>query len=47
MHVAAAHALASCLENPTKDHVIPDALNKKVAGNVARAVAEQYKRQFP
>lgn len=40
MKLAAAHALASYITNPTPDMIIPDALDKAVAQKVARAVQE-------
>ena len=40
MKIAAAYAIADCVENPTADMVIPSSLNMSVAGKVADAVAE-------
>lgn len=38
MKLAAALAIASCVENPTRDFIIPASLDKKVAQRVAEAV---------
>ena len=38
MKLAAALAIASCVENPTRDLIIPASLDKKVAQRVAEAV---------
>tara|TARA_Y100000310_G_scaffold345846_1_gene471140 strand:+ start:32335 stop:33495 length:1161 start_codon:yes stop_codon:yes gene_type:complete len=43
MKIAGAEALAGCVENPTKDMVIPPATEKRVAEAVAKAVAEAVK----
>jgi len=40
MKVAAAHAIAATIPNPTPERVVPDAFNKSVALNVALAVAK-------
>ena len=40
MKVAAAKAIAACVENPTADRVIPPALDKSVAERVAEAVKQ-------
>ncbi len=38
MKMAAAYAIANCVDHPTKDHIIPSSLNEQVAWNVAKAV---------
>lgn len=38
MKLAAAHAIASCVDKPTRDYIIPASLDKKVALRVAKAV---------
>ena len=38
MKIAAAHALAKCVKKPTKTHILPNVLDKKVAIKVAKAV---------
>lgn len=38
MKVAAAHAIASCVENPTKEMVVPSVLDRNVSQKVAYAV---------
>ena len=38
--IAAAEALATYVQNPSKDEIIPSALDKDVAELVAKAVAE-------
>jgi malate dehydrogenase (oxaloacetate-decarboxylating) len=40
MKLAAARALAACVESPTADLILPDALDSRVAPRVAAAVAE-------
>lgn len=40
MKIAAAQAIAACVDVPTREHVIPSALNERVAYQVARAVQE-------
>ncbi len=40
MKMAAAVAIASVIEEPTEDRVVPDAFNPQVAPRVASAVAE-------
>ena len=40
MKIAAAHAIASMIENPTEENIIPSALDKNVAKKVAEAVAK-------
>lgn len=42
MKVAAAYALASAVENPTEDKVIPSPLEQSVAAKVAKAIKESY-----
>ncbi|MCP3685629.1 MAG: NAD-dependent malic enzyme [bacterium] len=44
MNVAAAYALASMVENPSADKIIPAALDRSVAPVVAKAVAEAAKK---
>jgi malate dehydrogenase (oxaloacetate-decarboxylating) len=41
MKLAAAHAIASCVEKPTRDTIIPTSLDKKVAQRVAKAVFKE------
>jgi malate dehydrogenase (oxaloacetate-decarboxylating) len=38
MKLAAAHALANCVPNPSSEHLLPNALDKSVAKIVAEAV---------
>ncbi|MFA7314732.1 MAG: NADP-dependent malic enzyme [Candidatus Magasanikbacteria bacterium] len=38
MKLAAARAIASCVENPTEDKIVPDVFDKRVAERVAEAV---------
>jgi malate dehydrogenase (oxaloacetate-decarboxylating) len=38
MKLAAAYAIADCIDKPTRDHVIPASLNVEVAYRVAKAV---------
>ena len=42
MKLAAAHAIAQCVYNPTRDNIIPSSLNEKVGYEVAKAVREAY-----
>ncbi len=42
MKLAAAYALADCVRNPSKDHIIPFSLNRNVVGKVAKAVREAW-----
>ncbi|MFM2269623.1 MAG: hypothetical protein RL757_3064 [Bacteroidota bacterium] len=46
MKIAAAYAIADCVENPTKDMVIPSPLDKRVAPAVAKAVAAAWKKSL-
>ncbi len=39
MKITAARALASALENPDAEHILPDALDRSVAPKIAAAVA--------
>lgn len=39
MKIAAAHALAKCVENPTRESILPSALDRSVARKVAEAVS--------
>jgi malate dehydrogenase (oxaloacetate-decarboxylating) len=41
MKIAAANAIAACVENPTREEVIPSPLNKAVAKAVAKAVYDE------
>lgn len=45
MKIGAAFALASCVDNPTPDHILPHALDRSVADRVASAVQGVYKRE--
>lgn len=47
MKVAAAHALADVVTNPSSTNIIPDVFDPKVTKHVAKAVAEAYKYQEP
>jgi malate dehydrogenase (oxaloacetate-decarboxylating) len=40
MKVAAAHAIAGCVPKPTREHILPNILDKSVTKAVARAVAD-------
>ncbi len=42
MKLAAAQAIAQCVNNPTRDNIIPSSLNEKVGYEVAKAVREAY-----
>jgi len=42
MKIEAAYALASCVENPTVDEILPSPLDKSVAKKVAKAVKKAY-----
>lgn len=42
MKIGAAFALAECVKNPTRDHILPSALDKKVPIHIAKKVAEIY-----
>lgn len=42
MKLAAAYAIAECVSKPTRNNIIPAALNEKVGYEVAKAVAEAY-----
>lgn len=46
MKLAAAHAIANCVENPTRKEVIPAPLDLRVAPAVAAAVREMAEREF-
>jgi malate dehydrogenase (oxaloacetate-decarboxylating) len=39
MKLAAAHALAECVDKPTADQILPDALDRSVSPRVAAAVS--------
>lgn len=43
MNIAAAHALAGCIENPTADQILPSALDETVPDVIAAAVQEAAK----
>ncbi len=45
MKIAAAHALAGCIEKPTQEKIIPYALEKGVADKVAAAVKAQAEKE--
>ena len=42
MKIAAAYAIADCVIEPDRDHIIPKSLNKDIAGKVAKAVMQAY-----
>ena len=44
MKIAAAYALASAVEEPCAEYILPDALDPSVAPRVARAVAEAWNK---
>jgi len=44
MKIMAADSLAACVEQPTPDEILPSALDKTVAINVAKAVKEAYEK---
>ncbi|MDX1683994.1 MAG: NADP-dependent malic enzyme [Saprospiraceae bacterium] len=44
MKLAAVHAIADCVRNPTKDHIIPATLKEEVAWKVAAAVKKAAKK---
>lgn len=43
MKLAAAHAIAECVKNPSREKIVPDALDRNVVKSVAAAVAEASK----
>lgn len=45
MKLAASHAIANSIRNPTRDSIIPPSLNEEVAYSVARAVYEVAKNE--
>ena len=45
MKIAAAHALAGCIEKPTQEKILPYALEKGVADKVAAAVQKQAEKE--
>ena len=45
MKIAAAHALAATIDEPTADRILPDPLDKRVAPRIASAVADTYCRE--
>ncbi|MDP3920698.1 MAG: NADP-dependent malic enzyme [Candidatus Omnitrophota bacterium] len=47
MKLAAAHALADCVEQPDSDHILPDPLDRSVAPKVARAVSDAAEADTP
>ena len=42
MKIAAAYAIANCVTNPDREHIIPFSLNKQIASKVAEAVKNAY-----
>ena len=40
MKIAAAHALANCVDKPSRENIIPSALDRSVASRVAQAVSK-------
>ena len=46
MKLAAAHAIADCIEEPTRDRIIPCTLDMTVADKVAEAVAKAWKEHL-
>ncbi|OGG23743.1 malate dehydrogenase [Candidatus Gottesmanbacteria bacterium RIFCSPLOWO2_01_FULL_43_11b] len=44
MKIGAAFALASCVEKPTRENILPSALDKSVPKKIAARVAEIYRR---
>jgi malate dehydrogenase (oxaloacetate-decarboxylating) len=47
MKLAAAHALAECVESPTHDRILPDPLDKTVASRIAEVVRREADRDAP
>jgi malate dehydrogenase (oxaloacetate-decarboxylating) len=47
MKLAAAHAIAACVANPTRETIIPSTLDMTVAEKVAEAVSKAWKEQEP
>ncbi|NGP75190.1 NADP-dependent malic enzyme [Balneolaceae bacterium YR4-1] len=45
MYVAAAYAIADCVENPTPEEIIPSAFDKRVAQQVAQTVEDVCEQQ--
>ncbi|MDX1585181.1 MAG: NADP-dependent malic enzyme [Balneolaceae bacterium] len=45
MYVAAAYAIADCVENPTPEEIIPSAFDKRVAQEVAQTVEDVCEQQ--
>ena len=45
MKLAAAHAIAACVKNPTRNEIIPSTLDMTVADNVAAAVRKAWMQQ--
>lgn len=45
MYVAAAYAIADCVENPTPEEIIPSAFDKRVAQKVAQTVEDVCEQQ--
>lgn len=43
MKIAAAYAIADCVMQPDREHIIPKSLNKQIASKVAEAVKGAYK----
>ena len=44
MKVKTAYALAACVENPTKDQILPSPLDKSVAAKIAKVVFDEVKK---
>ena len=42
MKIAAAYAIADCVEQPDREHIIPKSLNKEIAAKVAESVMQAY-----
>lgn len=42
MKIAAAYAIADCVMEPDREHIIPKSLNKQIASKVAEAVKQAY-----
>ncbi len=42
MKIAAAYAIADCVEQPDREHIIPKSLNKEIAAKVAESVQAAY-----
>ena len=42
MKIAAAYAIAACVEEPSNEQIIPKSLNKEIASKVAESVMKAY-----